>query len=59
MLFNLLLASLRSQAGCFDTFKIHLDIFLSGVPDQPTVPGLARAAATNSLLDQIPLLPVE
>ena len=58
-LFNLLPASLRNQAGSFDTFKIHLDTFLSGVPDQPTVPGLARAAATNSLLDQIPLLPVE
>jgi hypothetical protein len=57
-LFNLLPASLRNQAGSFDTFKTHLDIFLSEVPDQPTVPGLARAAATNSLLDQIPLLPV-
>ena len=53
-LFNLLPASLRNQAGSFDTFEIHLDTFLSGVPDQPTVPGLARAAATNSLLDQIP-----
>ena len=58
-LFNLLPASLRNQAGSFDTFKRHLDIFLSVVPDQPTVPGLARAAASNSLMDQIPLLPVE
>ena len=45
-------ASLRSETGSFDLFKNHLDVFLSGVPDQPTMPGLARAAASNSLLDQ-------
>ena len=54
-IFNLLPASLRSEEGDFDLFKNHLDIFLSGVPDQPTMPGLARAAATNSLLDQFPI----
>ena len=37
-----------------DTFKNHLDTFLSSVPDQPTVTGLGRAALTNSLLDQLP-----
>ena len=34
----------------------HLDIFLAMVPDQPTSSGLARAAATNSLLDQVLLV---
>ena len=55
-IFNLLPASLRSETGDFALFKNHLDIFLSTVPDQPTMPGLARAAASNSLLDQLPLL---
>ena len=54
-IFNLLPASLRNEEGDFDLFKNHLDIFLSGVPDQPTTAGLARAAATNSLLDQLPI----
>ena len=58
-LFNLLPVSLRNEAGGFDLFKNHLDIFLSSVPDQPTMPGLARAAASNSLLDQLPLLQPE
>ena len=58
-LFNLLPASLRSETGTFELFKSHLDSFLSGVPDQPTVPGVTRAAATNSLLDQLPLLQLE
>ncbi len=58
-LFNLLPASLRNENGGFDLFKNHLDAFLSSVPDQPTMPGLARAAATNSLLDQLPLLQLE
>ena len=31
--------------------------FLGNIPDQPTTPGLVRAAATNSLLDQVPLVP--
>ena len=55
MLFNQLPAVLRNQTCSFASFKNQLDVFLSSVPDQPTVPGLARAAATNSLLDQIPL----
>ena len=58
-IFNMLPASLRSETGSFDHFKNHLDVFLSGVPDQPTVPGLARAAASNSLLDQLLLLQLE
>ena len=57
-LFNLLPKSLRNEdSKDFALFKNHLDIFLSRIPDQPTVPGLGRAAATNSLVDQIPLVP--
>ena len=38
-----------------DSFKLHLDRFLSKIPDQPSVTGYAgyRAAASNSLLTQI------
>ena len=50
LLFNLLPKSLRNEnSGDSLLFKNHLDIFLSGVPDQPTMPGLVRAAVTNSL----------
>ena len=51
--------SRNENSGDFALFKNHLDIFLSTVPDQPTIPGLSRAAATNSLLDQVPLLNTE
>ena len=55
-LFNLLPPHLRNEdSRDFDLFKNHLDIFLSTVPDEPTTPGLTRQAATNSLIDQIPL----
>ena len=57
-LFNLLPQSLRNEnSRDFALFKNHLDIFLSRIPDQPTTPGLGRAAMTNSLLDQVPLVP--
>ena len=57
-LFNLLPVNLRNEnSGDFPLFKNHLDIFLSLVPDQPTTPGLVRAAGSNSLLDQVPLVP--
>ena len=57
-LFNLLPKSLRSENSIdFPLFKNHLDIFLARIPDQPTMAGLARAAMTNSLLDQVPLVP--
>ena len=56
-IFNLLPSNLRNEnSGDFALFKNHLDIFLSTVPDQPTTPGLSRAAGSNSLLDQVPLL---
>ena len=57
-LFNILPKSLRNEnSGDFELFKNHLDIFLAKIPDQPTIPGLGRAAVTNSLLDQVPLVP--
>ena len=53
-IFNLLPINLRNEnSRDFPLFKNNLDIFLVTVPDQPTITGLARAAATNSLLDQI------
>ena len=56
-LFNLLPKKLRNEnSGDFPLFKNHLDIFLSRVPDQPTTAGLFRAAQSNSLLDQVPLV---
>ena len=55
-LFNLLPATLRnSDHGDIPMFKNHLDNYLSNVPDEPTIPGLARGAESNSLLHQIPL----
>ena len=56
-LFNLLPPVLRN-ANHGDTimFKNNLDHYLSCVPDQPTTQGLARAAQTNSLLHQVPLI---
>ena len=56
-LFNLLPASLRNfESVHAEAFKANLDKFLSQVPDQPTVSGLVRAAETNSLLQQIPMM---
>ena len=53
-LFNLLPPTIRNMTGVTtDVFKKALDDFLATVPDQPTVPGLTRAAATNSLIDQL------
>ena len=55
-LFNLLPAVLRNaNHGDLLMFKNNLDHFLSSIPDQPTMPGLTRAADTNSLLHQVPM----
>ena len=55
--FNLLPLSLRNlNSNHVDTFKSNLDAFLNDVPDQPTVSGRVRAAETNSLLHQIPMM---
>ena len=53
---NLLTANLRDMnIEHVDTFKNHLDVFLSSIPDQPTVTGLGRETETNSLHHQLPL----
>ena len=58
LLFNFLPVNQRNEDSWdFALFKNHLDIFLAMIPDQPTTPGLARAAESNSLLDQVPLVP--
>ena len=55
--FNFLPSNLRNDnSGDFALFKNHLEIFLSTVPDRPSTPGLSRAAVSNSLLEQVPLL---
>ena len=55
-LFNCIPRELRDTfTGTPDQFKAGLDKWLSTVPDQPTVPGRVRAAASNSLLDQVVL----
>ena len=35
------------------SFKKEIDKFLYKIPDQPTVYGLSRAAASNSIIDQV------
>ena len=56
-LFNLLPANIRNiDSDNVEIFKKELDTFLNLVPDQPTIAGQPRAAETNSLLHQIPLL---
>ena len=61
-LFNLLSAELRQIEDIENPGKVHVKAFkdklgkyLAGIPDQPTTPGLFREAATNSLVNQIPL----
>ena len=55
-IFNLLPDKLRSMnSEHIDYFKNHLDVFLSSIPDEPTMTGLGRAADSNSLLHQLPL----
>ena len=56
-LFNIIPRELRdTMTGTSDQFKHKLDEWLSTIPDQPTVPGRHRAAASNSLLDQVPTI---
>ena len=52
-LFNLIPREIRDMnTGTIDLFKMRLDAWLEGIPDQPTTPGRQRAAASNSLIDQ-------
>ena len=56
-IFNLLPAYIRNiDSENVDTFKRELDLFLSLVPDQPSIPGHPRVAETNSLLHQVPVV---
>ena len=55
-LFNLMPRGLRDlNTESLDIFKTNLDTFLTEIPDQPTISGRTRAAATNSLIDQLAL----
>ena len=56
-MFNLLPSYIRNVDGNkVDQFKIKLDAFLRLIPDQPSVPEEGRAAETNCLLHQIPMV---
>ena len=56
-MFNLLPASIRNHNSTdVNSFKVKLDLFLSQIPDQPTISEQTRAAKTNSLLHQIPMM---
>ena len=55
-LFNLMPLNIRnSDHGDILMFKNHLGIYLQDIPDEPTCAGMGRAAASNSLLHQVPL----
>ena len=56
-IFNLLPVDIRNHdSNQVDTFKAIHDIYLSKLPEQPSIGGRSRAADTNSLLHQIPLM---
>ena len=56
-IFNMMPKELRDiNSSKVETFKAGLDEYLSKVPDQPTIPDSGRAASSNSLLHQLPLL---
>ena len=56
-LFNIIPQELRdTTSGNVDNFKFGLDSWLATVPDQPSIPGRQRAAPSNSLLDQAPII---
>ena len=58
-LINVIPRALRDMTtGSPDQFKWQLVEWLSTIPDQPSIPGRQRAAATNSLLDHVPLAQV-
>ena len=56
-IFNMLPKEIRAiNSSKVEIFKTSLDEYLGKVPDEPTIPDGGRAAATNSLLHQLPLL---
>ena len=56
-LFNILPRELRDFSTTGNDivlpFKNKLDLFLSNIPDQPTIQGISRAANSNSVIDQL------
>ena len=59
-LFNTLPSSVRNTTKCsVDEFKMKLDKYLEGIPDEPSMSGLTpgactlEARASNSLVDQV------
>ena len=57
LLYNLLPTYMRRlfvEKDPLSMFKRELDILLSTVPDEPTIPGLTRCAKSNSLIHQMP-----
>ena len=56
-LFNLLPKEIKNiPSDKVGNFKSILDKFLSKVLDQPTIPKNTKAAETNGLLHQLPLM---
>ena len=56
-LFNMLLLEIRNiNSDKVEVFKRALDKYLTKIPDEPTIEEQGRAAETNSLLHQIPLV---
>ena len=56
-MFNLLPSYIRNvTAEKVDIFKSKLDSFLKMIPDEPTISEEGRAAQSNSLLHQIPMV---
>ena len=58
-LFNELPINLREYNGSIDGFKHRLDIWLSTIKDQPSLPNYYQPAAGNSILDQLAQLRAE
>ena len=59
-MFNLLPADVRNiDSDNVNQFKKKLDDFLKQIPDQPTITEQGRAAESNCLIHQIPLLRVQ
>ena len=56
-MFNMLPSDIRNiTSEKVNVFKSSLDFFLKNVPDEPTINGEGRAAPSNCLIHQIPLL---
>ncbi len=62
-LYNSLPSGIHDLDSSLDTFKLHLDTFLQGIPDQPAIPGSVPGAIdvtgrpSNSVRDWVRKLP--